>query len=72
MDRLARADHFARGDGRGYYIALSAIAKRYLERRLGAPVVEMTTAEMLAFLRESTPATALGGPMRDVALPPTR
>lgn len=68
LDRLARADHFARGDGRGYYIALSAIAKRYLERRLGAPVVEMTTAEMLAFLRESSEREPLSGTMRDVAL----
>ena len=59
LDRLARADHFAQGDGRGYYIALSLIAKRYLERRLGAPVVEMTTAEMLAFLRESSRSRAL-------------
>lgn len=67
LDRLTRADHFARGDGRGYYIALSAIAKRYLERRLDAPVVEMTTAEMLAFLRESSDREPLTPTMRDVA-----
>ena len=38
---------------RGYYIALTAIAKRYLERRLDAPILEMTTAEMLAHLRDA-------------------
>ena len=68
LDRLARADHFARGDGRGYYIDLSLIAKRYLERRLFAPVVEMTSAEMLAHLRDSPHAADLVAPMRDVAL----
>ena len=68
LDRLARADHFARGDGRGYYIDLSLIAKRYLERRLSAPVVEMTSAEMLAHLRDSPHAADLLTPMRDLAL----
>ena len=68
LDRLARADHFARGDGRGYYIDLSFIAKRYLERRLSAPVVEMTSAEMLAHLRDSPHAADLLTPMRDLAL----
>jgi flagellar biosynthesis/type III secretory pathway M-ring protein FliF/YscJ len=68
LDSLARADHFGRGDGRGYYIALSVIAKRYLERRLQAPVLEMTTAEMLAFLREASEREPLAGVMRDVAL----
>ena len=37
---------------RELYIRLTAIAKRYLERRLDAPVLEMTTAETVAFLRE--------------------
>jgi hypothetical protein len=68
LDLLARAGHFARGDGRGYYIDLALIAKRYLERRLGAPVVEMTSAEMLAYLRDSPHAAELLAPMRDVVL----
>jgi hypothetical protein len=68
MDALARAGHFARGDGRGYYIALATIAKRYLERRLGAPIMEMTTAEMLAHLRDSPAGSELVAPMRDLAL----
>jgi hypothetical protein len=57
----------ARGDHRGFYIALTAIAKRYLERRLGAPVLEMTTAEMVAFLRDAPKARGLVTPMRDLA-----
>jgi hypothetical protein len=64
---LVAADFLARGDHRGFYIVLTAIAKRYLERRLGAPVLEMTTAEMVAFLRDSPPTSALVGPMRDLA-----
>jgi hypothetical protein len=67
LEKLARAGHFARGDGRGYYIALAAIAKRYLERRLGAPIVEMTSAEMLACLRDSPHGGELLGPMRELA-----
>jgi hypothetical protein len=56
-----------RGDHRGFYIALTTIAKRYLERRLGAPVLEMTTSEMVAFLRDSAKARGLVTPMRDLA-----
>lgn len=56
-----------RGDHRGFYIALTAIAKRYLERRLGAPVLEMTTAEMVAFLRDAPKGRGLVTPMRDLA-----
>jgi hypothetical protein len=67
LEKLARADHFARGDGRGYYIALAGIAKRYLERRLGARIVEMTSAEMLVYLRDSLHGGELLGPMRDLA-----
>lgn len=67
LDRLARAGHFARDDGRGYYIELSLIAKRYLERRLSAPVVEMTSAEMLSYLRDSPHAPDLLASMRDLA-----
>jgi hypothetical protein len=67
LEKLARAGHFARGDGRGYYIALTGIAKRYLERRLGAPIVEMTSAEMLGCLRDSPHGGELLGPMRDLA-----
>jgi hypothetical protein len=48
LDALAASDRLARGEHRAYYIDLTAIAKRYLERRLAAPIVEMTSTEMLA------------------------
>jgi hypothetical protein len=64
---LVASGLLARGDHRGFYIALTALAKRYLERRLGAPVLEMTTAEMVAFLREAPLARNLVTPMRDLA-----
>jgi hypothetical protein len=64
---LAASDLLARGDHRGFYIGLTAIAKRYLERRLGAPVLEMTTAEMVAFLRDAPKGRGLVTPMRDLA-----
>jgi hypothetical protein len=67
LDALARSGELARADYRAFYIALTAIAKRYLERRLEAPVVEMTTAEMVAFLRQSEKGTGLATPMRDLA-----
>ena len=67
LERLVRAGHFGRGDGRGFYIALTAIAKRYLERRLEAPIAEMTTAEMLAYLRDSPHGSELHAAMRDLA-----
>ncbi len=52
LESLAASGLLARGEHRAFYIALTTIAKRYLERRLEAPVLEMTSAEMMAFLRE--------------------
>jgi hypothetical protein len=52
LESLAASGLLARGDHRAFYIALTTVAKRYLERRLEAPVLEMTSAEMLAFLRQ--------------------
>jgi hypothetical protein len=57
----------ARGELRPFYIRLSAIAKRYLERRLGAPVLEMTSAETLAFLRGHPHGGELLPVVRDLA-----
>jgi len=51
LDALAASDLLARGELRAYYIALTEIAKRYLERRLDAPVLEMTSSETVGFLR---------------------
>ena len=42
-------------------------AKRYLERRLGAPILEMTTAETLAFLRGHPHGGELVPVVRDLA-----
>ena len=52
LEALAASRRLERGEFRGFYIALVEIAKRYLERRLGAPVLEMTSAETIAFLRD--------------------
>lgn len=67
LDLLAASGLLARGEYRSYYIALAEIAKRYLERRLGAPVLEMTSTETVAFLREQPHGQGLAGPMRDLA-----
>jgi hypothetical protein len=52
---------------RELYIRLTAIAKRYLERRLEAPVLEMTTTETVAFLRDHLHGDVLLPVMRDLA-----
>jgi hypothetical protein len=57
----------ARGEYRAFYIRLAEVAKRYLERRLEAPVLEMTTAETLAFLRGHAHGGDLVPVVRDVA-----
>jgi hypothetical protein len=67
LDRLAASGQLDRGEMRPYYIELTAIAKRYLERRLKAPVQEMTSAEMVAFLREGPHEPLLLAPLRDLA-----
>jgi hypothetical protein len=64
LDALARQA----GDLRAFYIQLVDVAKRYLERRLEAPVLEMTSAETVAFLRDHPAAGALLTPMRDLTL----
>lgn len=66
LERLAASGLVEREEFRRYYIELAVIAKRYLERRLGAPVLEMTSAEVAALLRDHP----LAGPhlpvMRDL------
>jgi hypothetical protein len=64
---LEAAGHLARGEYRVFYIALTAIAKRYLERRLAAPVLEMTSAEMIAYLRDCPPARDFVPALRDLS-----
>ncbi len=67
LDALVASGRLARGEYRPFYIELTVIAKRYLERRLEAPILEMTTAEMLAHLRASPQAVDLVSPLRDLA-----
>ncbi|MFN8094709.1 MAG: hypothetical protein U0599_21245 [Vicinamibacteria bacterium] len=67
LDALEARHLLAHGEHRAFYIALTAVAKRYLERRLAAPILEMTTAETLAFLRGHPKADGLHTTVRDVA-----
>jgi hypothetical protein len=64
---LAREGLPARGELRRFYIRLSIILKSYLERRLGARVLEMTSAETLAFLRSHPHGGDLLPVVRDLA-----
>ncbi len=67
LNALLAASLLGRDTLRPFYIALSGIAKRYLERRLEAPVLEMTTTEMVAFLREHPLADPFADALRDLA-----
>jgi hypothetical protein len=67
LSALAASGLLSRGEFRSFYIQLTAVAKRYLERRLGAPVLEMTTAETLAFLRGHAHGGELLPVVRDLA-----
>jgi hypothetical protein len=64
---LAASGLLERSDYRGFYIALSEIAKRYLEGRLGAPVLEMTSAETYSFLKEHPHGSAYALPVREIS-----
>jgi hypothetical protein len=67
LEALHASGLLARGEYRAFYIRLAEVAKRYLERRLDAPVLEMTTAETLAFLRGHARGGDLVPVVRDVA-----
>ena len=68
LARLEASSLLTRGDYRAFYIALTDAAKRYLERRLAAPVLEMTSSEMAAFLRGSVHGHAALPAMRDLSV----
>lgn len=68
LDRLAGQGMTDRGEFRAYYIALTEIAKRYLEERLDAPVLEMTSAEVNSFLREHSHGQVALTAARDLSL----
>ena len=67
LDVLSASRLLEAGEYRAFYIRLTEVAKRYLERRLAAPVLEMTTAETLGFLRRHPAGDALVGVVRDLA-----
>jgi hypothetical protein len=67
LDALADSGLLDARAFREFYIRLTTIAKRYLERRLEAPVLEMTTAETTAFLRTHTHGGELLPVIRDLA-----
>ena len=66
LDRLEASGLLERGELRAFYIELTLIAKSYLERRLAAPIVEMTSAETLTTLRDQIHAPAVAPPMRSL------
>jgi hypothetical protein len=66
LDALAGSAKLAAEDLKAFYVTLAEIAKRYLERRLGAPILEMTSAEAVTHLRDSVPARDLASPLRDL------
>lgn len=51
LDQLASSGLIEHEEYRPFYITLATITKRYLDRRLGAPVLEMTSAEVASLLR---------------------
>jgi hypothetical protein len=67
LDELAAARLLDAGEYRPFYIRLTVVAKRYLERRLEAPVLEMTTSETVAFLRDHAHGGELLPVVRDLA-----
>jgi hypothetical protein len=67
LDRLAASGLLTREEYRPFYIALSDIAKKYLERRLKAPIREMTSAETLAYLRQDAHGNAFVDLVNDVS-----
>lgn len=67
LAKLRASGLLRRGEYRIYYIQLTEVAKRYLERRLEAPVLEMTSAEMVAYVREHPAASPHAPALRDLA-----
>jgi len=66
LDALAASALLDHGEVRRFYIELIAVAKRYLERRLGAPVLEMTSHEATLFLKGHPQAAPLATAFREM------
>ena len=64
LDRLAAA----RGsvDPKAFYIQIIQILKQYLERRLSAPILEMTSTETLSFVKTHSWTSPHAAAMRDL------
>lgn len=58
--------HHQRADAKAFYIELVQILKQYLERRLEAPVLEMTSTEALGFVRAHDWTAPHATPIRDL------
>jgi hypothetical protein len=65
LDRLESSGQLG-SDPRAFYIELTGITKRYLERRLEAPVLEMTSQEMTTFLHAQPVAKGLAAPLKEL------
>jgi hypothetical protein len=68
LDDLAASGLLPARAFREFYIRITTIAKRYLERRLGAPILEMTTSETVAFLRHHAHGGGVLPTVRDLAM----
>lgn len=66
LEALGQSGLLERGEARSFYIELVVIVKRYLERRLGAPLLEMTSQEAGAFLKGHPEAGPLAGAFREM------
>jgi hypothetical protein len=66
LARLEASGLLASDDLRAFYIDLSEVVKRYLERRLAAPVLEMTSSETAVFLRDHPKARDVAALVRDL------
>jgi hypothetical protein len=64
LERLAAAR--AALEAKAFYIQLTQILKQYLERRLEAPVLEMTSTETMAFVKAHAWTSAHAVALRDL------
>jgi len=66
LDALGQSGLLERGEARAFYIELVAIVKGYLERRLEAPLLEMTSQEAGVFLKGHPEAAPLASAFREM------
>lgn len=66
LERLAASGLAAQERFKEFYVALVEIPKRYLERRLEAPVLEMTSHETVLFLRGHPQGCEVEATVRDL------